>query len=109
MTTARKTPARKTRKAASAARTRKTSAKAAPAAMPNLVIRGAEQKGPRISASLKALAGATVKHPGKLAGGLRRAGAELLKVARGRSTVAPAGNDRRFDDPTWRDNAVYRR
>lgn len=101
----RKTPSRK----AAATPARKGVAKAAPAVKPTLVIHGADQKGPRISASLKALAAATVKHPGKLADGLRRAGAELVKVARGRSDVAPATNDRRFDDSTWRDNALYRR
>jgi polyhydroxyalkanoate synthase len=89
-------------------KTRKTVSKAAPA-VPQLIIQGAGRKGPRISDSLKALAKATVKHPGKLAGGLRRAGTELVKVARGKSDVMPAGNDRRFDDPAWRDNALYRR
>lgn len=101
----RKTPPRK----AATPPARKAVAKVAPAVKPGLVIHGADQKGPRISASLKALATATAKHPGKLAGGLRRAGAELVKVARGRSEVAPATGDRRFDDPTWRDNAFYRR
>src|SRR5262245_37628189 len=65
-------------------------------AVPELVIQGAGRSSSRISDSLKALATATAKHPGKLAGGLRRAGVELVKVARGRSVVAPAPNDRRF-------------
>jgi len=88
---------------------RKASAKAAPAVTPGLVIEGAGRQGPRISDSLKAFAAATARQPGKLAGGLRRAGAELVNVARGRSSVAPASNDHRFDDSTWRDNALYRR
>jgi len=88
---------------------RKASAKAAPAVTPGLVIEGAGRQGPRISDSLKAFAAATARQPGELAGGLRRAGAELVNVARGRSSVAPASNDHRFDDSTWRDNALYRR
>src|SRR5262245_16431208 len=88
---------------------RKAAATTAPVVKPELVIQGAGRTGPRISDSLKALAAATAKHPGKLAGGLRRAGAELVKVAGGRSNVTPAANDRRFEDSTWRDNALYRR
>jgi polyhydroxyalkanoate synthase len=115
---ARKTPPRKAarptpRKAAAkpAARPapRKAPAKKAAAITPGLVIEGASRKGPRMSESLKAVVGATVKHPVKVAGSMRRAGAELLKVARGSSEVAPAAGDRRFEDATWRDNALYRR
>jgi len=111
-TTARKTPRKTTAKPAHKVPVTpagKGAAKAATAAKPGLVIHGADHKGPRLGASLKALAVAAVKHPGRLAGGLRRAGTELVKVAGGRSEVAPAPNDRRFDDSTWRDNAVYRR
>src|SRR5438105_2018619 len=36
-------------------------------------------------------------------------GAEMGKVAVGRSTVAPAKGDGRFADPTWRENPAYRR
>ena len=35
--------------------------------------------------------------------------AELVKVAAGRSEVAPERGDWRFADPTWNDNPVYRR
>jgi polyhydroxyalkanoate synthase len=74
------------------------------------VIRGAGQsKNPRLRESLQSVAAATVTHPLKLAKGLQRAGAELLSVVRGSSTIAPAPGDRRFDDSTWRDSAVYRR
>jgi polyhydroxyalkanoate synthase len=34
---------------------------------------------------------------------------EILRIGAGRSTVEPAKGDRRFLDPTWRDNPLYRR
>jgi polyhydroxyalkanoate synthase subunit PhaC len=34
---------------------------------------------------------------------------ELLRVAAGSSSVAPVKGDRRFTDPTWEENPVYRR
>src|SRR5437870_247430 len=34
---------------------------------------------------------------------------ELLRIARGSSSVAAAKSDWRFADPTWRENPVYRR
>lgn len=36
-------------------------------------------------------------------------GAELGKVAAGRSSLAPDKGDRRFKDPTWTDNLIFRR
>ncbi|RKQ86854.1 polyhydroxyalkanoate synthase [Solirubrobacter pauli] len=38
-----------------------------------------------------------------------RATGELARIAIGRSDVAPAPTDRRFDDPAWTLNPVYRR
>jgi len=38
-----------------------------------------------------------------------RAGAELARIAAGRSEVAPAKADRRFRDPAWTSNPVLRR
>lgn len=35
--------------------------------------------------------------------------ADLLKVAVGRSQLAPVTGDKRWVDPTWRDNGLYRR
>jgi polyhydroxyalkanoate synthase len=68
-----------------------------------------KRKGSHLGESLRAFAAATIKQPGKMARGVQRAGAELVAVAQGRSAIAPAPNDRRFDDPTWRDSALYRR
>lgn len=77
---------------------------------PGAVIRNASQrKGSHIGESLKAFAVATLKRPGQVAKGVKRAGSELVSVARDRSVIAPSANDRRFDDPTWRDSALYRR
>ena len=38
-----------------------------------------------------------------------RLGLELAKIAGGTSTVAPAAADRRFADPAWSENPMYRR
>jgi len=37
-----------------------------------------------------------------------RLGAELTRIARGRSDVAPAQGDRRFTDPAWTSNPAFR-
>jgi polyhydroxyalkanoate synthase subunit PhaC len=37
-----------------------------------------------------------------------RLGVELIRIARGRSDVAPAKGDRRFTDPAWTSNRVFR-
>src|SRR6478735_786228 len=37
-----------------------------------------------------------------------RLGAELTRIARGRSDVAPARGDRRFADPAWTSNVAFR-
>ncbi len=63
----------------------------------------------RLSTSLAAFAGAALKSPRKTLGGLGRAVSELVQVVRGRSTVAPAPGDKRFEDVAFRENALYRR
>jgi polyhydroxyalkanoate synthase len=62
----------------------------------------------RLPASGMALAKAMLQHPGKPLDATRRAGAELLKVACGRSDIEPVPNDRRFDDSVWRESPFYR-
>jgi len=69
----------------------------------------AERKPARLGASMTALAAAALKKPRPTAIGIGRAVAELTRVVRGTSRVAPAAGDRRFDDPAWRDNPLYRR
>ena len=68
-----------------------------------------QRKPMRLSASLKAIARAALRQPRKATGSVGRAAGELIEVVRGKSAIAPAPNDRRFDDPTWRDNGLYRR
>jgi polyhydroxyalkanoate synthase len=63
----------------------------------------------RLTDSLGALSLAAFMQPFKSTDGLRRATAELIKVTTGQSTIAPQANDRRFDDPAWQDNGMYRR
>ncbi len=43
-----------------------------------------------------------------VAGEVSRLGVELIRIARGRSDVAPAKGDRRFTDPAWTSNRVFR-
>jgi polyhydroxyalkanoate synthase len=54
-------------------------------------------------------AGALAARPPRLAGQGARLGAELARVVAGRSGLAPEPGDRRFADPTWADNPLYRR
>jgi len=61
----------------------------------------------RLPASSMALVKAVLQHPGKPLEAYRRAIAELLKVACGRSDIEPLSNDRRFADPVWRESPFY--
>jgi polyhydroxyalkanoate synthase len=47
--------------------------------------------------------------PGRLASRTAGLAGELAKIAAGRSDVAPDKRDRRFKDPAWTGNPVYRR
>jgi polyhydroxyalkanoate synthase subunit PhaC len=49
------------------------------------------------------------RHPGRAARDAGGLGAELVRVAVGRSGVAPGKGDRRFGDRAWRDNWLLRR
>jgi len=51
----------------------------------------------------------TLKRPEVLGGQLTKMAVELAKVAAGVSEVAPEDSDKRFADPTWSDNPLYRR
>jgi len=121
MKTAATTPAKRKTGAAGKGAARKPAAPKAPAhakapARPQppaadapLVRADLKRPPARLSKSLAAFAGAALKNPRKTLGGLGRAAGELVQVVRGKSTVAPAPGDKRYDDPAFRDNAVYRR
>jgi polyhydroxyalkanoate synthase len=65
--------------------------------------------GLRQAAGILRLAGRqAVREPQALLRGASGAGRELLRVARGKSEVAPDKGDKRFADPAWRENPVYR-
>ena len=64
--------------------------------------------GTRLTDSLVALAAAVGTRPVEALQSLHRSGAALLDVAIGGSTLEPAAGDRRFDDPAWQDNPLYR-
>ena len=82
------------------------SAKTKPASLVSVAL---ERKPAHLSASMVALAAGVLKSPHRTVAGLGRAVGELARVVRGASNVSPASGDRRFDDPTWRDSALYRR
>jgi len=50
-----------------------------------------------------------VAQPRSLARETRRFGRETARIVRGRSRRAPAKNDKRFADPAWSENPVFRR
>ena len=62
--------------------------------------------GPGAAASL---AGGVAQHPGRAARRIGGLGAELARVAAGRSDVRPAKRDRRFADPAWQSSWLFRR
>jgi polyhydroxyalkanoate synthase len=49
------------------------------------------------------------RHPGRTVGRAGGLGSELARVATGRSEVRPAKRDRRFSDPAWESNWLFRR
>ena len=55
------------------------------------------------------LATGLARRPRKTARRLGGLGAELARVAAGRSTAAPGKRDRRFADPAWQSSWLYRR
>jgi len=64
--------------------------------------------GPRPRRAAAALATALARSPGLASRGGELAG-ELARVATGRSEISPARGDRRFGDPAWSANPLYRR
>jgi polyhydroxyalkanoate synthase len=52
---------------------------------------------------------ATVGQPGPLAREVRRFGRETVRIVAGRSKRGPAKGDKRFTDPAWKENPVFRR
>lgn len=66
------------------------------------------RKGASLGTSLAAFTASALTQPLKSIESMRRASAELLHVTTGRSTIEPAPNDRRFEDPAWRSNLLYR-
>jgi polyhydroxyalkanoate synthase len=66
------------------------------------------RNGASLAESFAALATGLLLHPLTSLQGMGRATTALLDAATGRSPLEPASNDRRFDDPTWRENPLYR-
>jgi polyhydroxyalkanoate synthase len=71
---------------------------------------------PFVGIDVRRLVGDGVGWVSKLAGrprivasGASRIGGELAQILMGRSSLRPADGDRRFADPAWTDNPIYRR
>jgi polyhydroxyalkanoate synthase len=63
---------------------------------------------PQVAAAAR-LAEHGIRHPLRMAAAGARLGGELVGVVRGTSSRAPAKGDRRFSDPVFSDNPIYRR
>jgi len=63
----------------------------------------------RPDSSLLRLAAGLARRPGLVGREAARLGAELGRIAAGRSAIAAAPRDRRFSDPAWTGNPVLRR
>ena len=63
----------------------------------------------RPDSSVLRLAGELARRPGLVGRQAARLGAELGRIAAGRSTVVADKRDRRFADPAWKDNPFLRR
>jgi polyhydroxyalkanoate synthase len=62
-----------------------------------------------VLAAASALLGRLARQPRMLSRQSARLLVELARVIAGRSTLAPAGGDRRFADPAWSESAAFRR
>jgi polyhydroxyalkanoate synthase len=67
-----------------------------------------QRNGASLAESFAAFASGLLLHPLTSLQGAGRATTALLDAATGRSSIEPAPKDRRFDDPTWRENPLYR-
>jgi poly[(R)-3-hydroxyalkanoate] polymerase subunit PhaC len=63
----------------------------------------------RVTGAARFLAGQTVRQPLTLMRDTPGTARELLRIAVGKSQVAPEKKDKRFADPAWREHLVYRR
>ncbi len=63
----------------------------------------------RPDASVLRLAAGLIRRPDLLTGQAVQLGAELGRIAAGRSEIAAEPRDRRFSDPAWTDNPLLRR
>jgi poly[(R)-3-hydroxyalkanoate] polymerase subunit PhaC len=76
---------------------------------------GALGPGPFTGVGLRQAAGAlrfagrqVVRQPQALLRGAPGVGRELLRIGLGKSQIAPEKGDKRFSDPAWRDNRLFR-
>ncbi|MGD0608846.1 MAG: alpha/beta fold hydrolase [Streptosporangiaceae bacterium] len=60
------------------------------------------------SSALRFLGQQAVRQPQALLRNVPEAGGELLRIGLGKSEVAPEKGDKRFADPAWRENLLYR-
>ena len=59
--------------------------------------------------SLGVLVANAARQPGPLTKNIKQYGKELAEIIKGTSELAPERRDRRFMDPTWKYNPLYKR
>jgi polyhydroxyalkanoate synthase len=62
-----------------------------------------------VLAAATTLAGRLARNPRVVSGAYAKLLGEYVRIVAGRSELAPAAGDRRFADPAWSDNAIFRR
>src|SRR5262245_58511117 len=62
-----------------------------------------------VADSVRSVVTEAVRNPQRTAASLGRLARTAADVVRGRSILAPGAKDRRFADPAWSDNALYRK
>ncbi len=80
-----------------------TAADAPTALNPMIGVRSAE-----LVKSLGVILGHAARQPAPFATHLTQYGRDLIEILKGDSAIAPDAKDRRFQDPTWQKNAVYK-
>ena len=62
----------------------------------------------QVAGALRSLGRAAVRQPGAVLRSGPKVGLQFLQIGLGKSEVAPEKGDKRFADPAWRDNPLFR-
>jgi polyhydroxyalkanoate synthase subunit PhaC len=75
---------------------------------PNPLAQSADRGRGRAAGAMRTLGHLAARHSQALLRATPDIGLELLRIGLGRSEVAPAKGDKRFTDPAWRENALFK-